>query len=816
MLVPLSWLREFVPQLTHSTAEIITVLDSLGLVVEGTDTVVSLNPRAARVDETVDGAAQQLAGVITCEVVAIRPHPNADKVRLIDVRTVDGADPLPQVACGAWNFKVGDRVPLATLGTVMPSGLKIEARKLRGEPSNGMLCSAPELGLGSDASGLMILPPETPLGVPIEQALGVLRDVVFDISVEANRPDAMSIRGVARDLAAKIGLPFTDPAVRDLSALSVAARNVDSVTAADLCDRLTTTILDGVRVGPSPAWVQSRLSAAGMRPISNVVDASNYVMLEIGIPSHAFDIDTLHGERIGVRWAAVGERVTTLDGKERALSDDGVIDGVIIDGGGTAVGIAAIMGGLATEVTDSTTRVLFEVAHWSPMAVARSAKKLGLRSEASARYERNADAEAVGATIVRFVEILRESCPDLKIVSHDDIRPGGKPAPRVVEVRTARVNLILGTALDDQTIGALLAPIGFVVSPLRSGVTAVTIPSWRTDATEEINVIEEIGRHYGYDRIERVVPLSPRVGRLSPRQHDRRAVRTLLTGAGLHEAWTTTLISATDVADAGLSTTGLVTLANPLVAEESVLRPSLLPGLLKALRYNATRRNPGIRLFETGRVFGEPRIRQIVPYERERLTVALAGDTDDAGSAKRLFEQLVSMLGVADGALELRASDGIAGLHPTRSALIIGAGTGFPLGSVGEVDPGVLARFGIDRRVGWFDVDLDNICSLPRRGQELQPISSFPSSDLDLAFVTPDAITVDVLAAALRRSAGEVCEKVQLFDVYRGQGVAVGSRSLAFRLRFVALDRTLSEQELANLRDACVAAGVAAGATLRS
>ncbi len=814
MLVPLSWLREFVPQLTQTPAEIIAVLDSLGLVVEGTDSVVSLSPGLA--GSAVDTNDLQLAGVITCEVVAIRQHPNADKVRLIDVRTAEGAEPGPQIACGAWNFTVGDRVPLATLGTVMPSGLKIEARKLRGEPSNGMLCSAPELGLGIDASGLMILPAGTPLGVPVERALGVTREVVFDLGVEANRPDAMSIRGVARDLAAKLGLGYTDPAALDLSVLEVPARNVDSITANDLCDRLTTTVIEGVRVGPSPAWVQARVSAAGMRPISNVVDASNYVMLEIGIPSHAFDIDTLVGERIGVRWAAAGERVVTLDGKERDLSNDGVTDGVITDGAGTAVGIAAIMGGLSTEVTDSTTRLLFEVAHWSPMAVARSAKKLGLRSEASARYERNADAEAVDAAIARFVQVLGESCPNLRVLAHDNIRPGGKPGPRVVDVRTSRVNLILGTSLDDETITTLLVPIGFEVAASAPGVSAVTIPSWRTDATEEINVIEEIGRHYGYDKIQRVVPLSPRVGRLSPRQRDRRAVRSLLTGAGVHEAWTTTLISVADVADASLPTDRLVTLANPLVAEESVLRPSLLPGLLKALRYNATRRNPDIRLFETGRVFGEPRVRQIVPYERERLSAVLAAEGDDAGSAKLLFERLVAMLGVADGAIELRASDSIAGLHPTRSALIIGAGTGFPLGSLGEVDPGVLERFGIDRRVGWFDVDLDNICGLPRRAQELQPISAFPSSDLDLAFVTPDTLTVDTLAAALRKAAGDVCESVQLFDVYRGQGVAAGSRSLAFRLRFVALDRTLSEQELAGLRDACVAAGTAAGAALRA
>jgi phenylalanyl-tRNA synthetase beta chain len=800
MLIPLSWLRELIPALDLGAAEVTTALDSLGLVVEG-------------VEHTGGG---DLSGVIVAEVVAIRPHPNADKVRLIDVRIADGAEPIPQIACGAWNFNVGDRVPLATLGTVMPSGLKIEARKLRGEPSNGMLCSGPELGLNSDAGGLMILPPTTPLGKPIQEALGVVADAVFDINVEANRPDAMSVRGVVRDLAGKLGLSFTDPVVRDLSLLNVPGRAVDTITALDLCDRLTTTVIEGVRVQPSPQWVQDRLNASGMRPISNLVDASNYVMLEMGIPSHAFDLDALANHRIGVRWATEGEKLTTLDGKERTLTTDGVTDGVIQDGNGVAVAIAGVMGGLTSEVTDGTTRLLLEIAHWTPMAIARTSKKLGLRSEASARYERNADAEAIQAAAVRFCEIVRETCPDLRVVAFDDVRPAGTPAPRIVRVRTDRVNLVLGTKLDDATVAQLLAPIGFTSVAVAAGLSDVTIPSWRTDATDEINVIEEVGRHFGYDNIERVVPVSPYVGRLSARQRDRRSVRSLLTGRGVHEAWTTTLIGEAEVRDAGLLTNKLVRLSNPLVAEEEVLRPSLLPGLLRALKYNANHRNASLRLFETGRVFGEPRVRQIVPYERERLSVVLARTGDDAATAKQLFAALCSMLGVIPTSIELRAADNIAGLHPTRSATIIGTGTGFPIGTLGEIDPGVLNAAGIDGRVGWFDVDLDNLCGLPRQATELALVSSYPSSDLDLAFVTPDAVTVETVAAALRTAAGNLGESVELFDVYRGKGVAEGSRSLAFRLRFVAPDRTLSEAELTALREACVASGAAVGATLRA
>ncbi len=804
MLVPLSWLRELVPQLTLTPAEITAALDSLGLVIEGV---------------THHGGGD-LVGVVSCEVVAIRPHPNADKVRLIDVRIAEGADPIPQIACGAWNFNVGDRVPLATLGTVMPSGMKIEARKLRGEPSNGMLCSGPEIGLSADASGLMILPIGTPLGLPIQDALGLKADVVFDVSVEANRPDAMSIRGVARDLAAKLGLSFVDPVNRDTSILNTASRGVDSITANDLCDRLTTTIIEGVHVGPSPMWVQDRLNLGGMRPISNLVDASNYVMLEMGIPSHAFDIDKLGGNRVGVRWAAAGETVVTLDGKERVLSNDGVTDGVIQDGAGVAVAIAGVMGGLATEVTDSTTRLLLEIAHWTPMAIARSAKKLNLRSEASARYERNADAEAIAAAAVRFCEIVRETCPNLKVVAFDDVRPGGVPSAKIVSVRTDRVNLILGTKLDDATIASLLRPIGFAVNAKGAGLNDVTIPSWRTDATEEINVIEEIGRHYGYDKIERVVPLSPHVGRLSDRQRDRRSVRRFLTGQGIHEAWTTTLIGEDEVAAAGLATDRLVKLANPLVAEEAVLRPSLLPGLLRALKHNTNHRNGSVRLFETGRVFSPPRVRQIVPYERERLAVVLALTNDSAATAKQVFVALCSMLGVLPVAIEFKASDltasALEGLHPTRSVSIVGSGTGFPLGTLGEVDPDVLAKAGIEGRVGWFDVDLENLCALPRQSAELKAVSAFPSSDLDLAFVTPDAVSADAVAVAIRNAAGDLCESVELFDVYRGKGVVDGSRSLAFRLRFVAPDRTLSDAELTTLRESCVAAGATVGAVLRS
>jgi phenylalanyl-tRNA synthetase beta chain len=774
MRVSLSWLRELVP-VTQTVEELTAAFDSLGLVVEGVEHVGGGN----------------LTGII--------------------------------IACGAWNFSEGDRIPLATLGTTMPNGMKIEARKLRGEMSNGMLCSGRELELSDDHDGIWILPKDTPLGVPITEALGLTPDVVFDLSVEANRPDAMSMRGVARDLGAKLGIVAKDPAegVYLKGVLDTPNRSVDTVSAPDLCDRLTTTIIEGVRVTESPAWVQDRLTMAGMRPISNLVDASNYVMLELGAPSHAFDLDKLAGQRIGVRWAHEGEQIVTLDGQTRTLSvgsanDDHARDGVIVDGNDVAIGIAAVMGGQSTEVSASTTRLLLEIAHWSPMAVARTSKRLNLRSEASARYERNSDAEVLTQAAVRFVEICRESCPDIRVTHFDNLLPNGFPEAKTVRVRTDRANLILGTSIDDATIIKLITPIGFKVTAVSAGQLDVTIPSWRTDCEAEINVIEEIGRHFGYDNIARVVPLSPMVGRLTQIQKDRRRLRSVLVGLGLNEAWTPTLIGEDELVSAGLPVDRLVRLSNPLVAEESVLRPSLTVGALRALRHNTNHRNAAVRLFESGHVFDTPRPRQIVPYEREHMAVALAGDGDDALSARRVFDALAHGVGVVPAAIEIVADDALPGMHPTRSARIIGAGTGFPIGAVGEIDPDVLARWGIERRVGWLWFDFEKLCGLPRHGLHLSAFSKYPSSDVDFAFVTPDTVPAAALLSALRNAAGDLCETVSLFDVYSGKGVVDGSRSLAVRVRLVAPDRTLADADLVKVREQCLAAASAVGATLRS
>ncbi len=799
MLLSRNWLNQFVDTTDKTTAELVDAFNELGLVVEGVETI-----------------GEGLDSIITAKVQGIRAHPQADKIRLIDVLRAEGQSETLQVCCGAWNFFEGDVVPLAPLGTTMPDGMLIERRKLRGEWSNGMLCSGRELKLSDDHEGIMRLPADTPLGIRIVDALGLDADVIFDLSVEANRPDAMSVRGVARDLAPKIGAVLKG-LTPTFSVASVAPSDVvrGTISATDLCDRLTTTVITGVVVGPSPAWVKTRISAAGMRPINNLVDASNLVMLELGIPSHAFDLDRLAGGRIDVRWATTDERLATLDGIERLLSPAGWRDGVIADSNGVAQGIAAIMGGQTSEVGDSTTSLLLEVAHWVPMCIARSSKRLGLRSEASARFERGTDPAAIPLAVERFVDIVAETCPSMQVTSFDDV--GTNRGERSsVRVRTSRVNLVLGTALSGDVIVKLLNPIGFTTTRTTDpDVTDVMVPSWRPDATAEVDVIEEVGRHFGYGNIERRVLTNVRVGQLTPSQRARRLIGDVLVANACDEVWTASFLSAADLERVN-HRGGTVALANPLVAEESILRPSLIPGLLRVLGHNANHRNPSMRVFELGHVFETPMPNQIVPYERDVLGVAFAADGDDARTAVRALETLIQALDLNPAAVEVRMKE-VAGLHPTRGARVVGSGTGFNLGSVGEIDPEVARSWGVDRRVGVLVLDVESFIGLPRRASTVASFSRFPSSDIDLAFVVDEAVPAAHVADALRVAGGSLLQTVHLFDVYRGDRVPTGSRGLTYRLRFVDPTKTLTDTDVAAVRAECIEqVAKATGATLRS
>ena len=771
MKVLLSWLREFAP-IEGDPADLGEQLSGLGLAVE------SIKP-----------IGEGLGGIVVARVLGLRPHPDADRIQIVDVDAGDGE--ALQVCCGAFNMSVGDLVPLATLGCVMPDGMEITRRRMRGEWSNGMLCSPVEIGLGDDGEGILVLDGDHAPGLPLAEALEMGADVLFDIEVNPNRPDAMSVAGVARDLAARQGAPFSlpEPAVAE-TGLDATDRLSVEILDPDLCGRFAVRVLDGVGIQASPRWLANRLTALGMRPINSVVDVSNYVMLELGQPSHTYDLAKLAGAGFRVRRAVDGETIETLDGVTRTLTS---ADGVVADSDDMVVGIAGVMGGASTEIGGDTTSVALEMAWWDPASIAASARRLGLRSEASARFEKGADPEVADLAMRRFAELLADTGATLAPGMVD--ARGNTPERETILVRTGRVNGILGTDLTRDRIGELLGPIEFTAVPNGDDLD-VDIPSFRPDSTTEIDVIEEVARMHGYTGIARTRPRSMLTGALSRRQVDRRTVRTAMIGLGLDEVMPVPFLAPGDLERAGLDADG-ITVTNPLVAEESVMRSSLRPGILKTLAYNASHRLAGLGLFEVGHVYRHPEASQPLPDEREYLAVALAGR--DAGDAVGVWSALADALAARDYAL---VADVVAGLHPTRTARIeVG---GVPVGHVGEVDPGVLDAFDVPERVGWLEVDLDTLLGVPHGDTPYQQVSRYPSSDIDLAFEVDDAVPASAVERCLREAAGDLLARLSLFDVFRGAPVGDGSRSLAFTLRFQAVDRTLTDAEMVDVRRRCI------------
>jgi phenylalanyl-tRNA synthetase beta chain len=803
MRAPLSWLRDYAP-LDASIERLTDVLSELGLVVDGV--------------EEVGGG---LADVVVAKVLAIRPHPDADRIRLVDVDPGDGG-PL-QIVCGAWNFREGDLVPLAPVGAVLPGDFAIARRKMRGEVSNGMLCSATELRMDDDpeaAKGLMILEPDlAPPGTPLVEALHLPPpDVVFDLDITPNRPDALCMAGVARDLAAALGEEWGWPAEPGPVAVDpqLAGASI-TVESGDLCPRFTGTLLEGVPDGSSPEWMARRLTLAGMRPINAVVDVSNYVMLDLGQPNHAYDQERLGGGGILVRRGHEGERLTTLDAVERVLSPD---DCVICDADGVAVGVGGVMGGASAEIGEATNRVLLECAYFDPAAVARTGNRLGLHSEARTRFERGVDPGIAERAVERFCALLASIAggEGLRRGPVTDARDPSLPESPVIGLRTARVGALLGIEIDGPAIEGLLTPLGFTCAPVDGGFE-VSVPTWRLEVSREIDLVEEVARMWGYQRIERTVPAGAgqRSGGLNDRQRERRHIRQVLSGAGLYEAWTTTFLAPGDLERAGLDGSA-VEVENPLDRSESLLRTSLRPGLLKALRFNVDRQLDDLALFEIGRVFHLPEEGGIRPGESEHAAVALLppvatvkDDTAAVRAAVRVWQWLAVSLRLADPGVEAAA---VAGLHPGRSAqLKVGDAV---VGEVGEVDPDVVAAYGLSGRVGWLRVSLDDLAAAARRPKLAVDVSRFPASDIDLAFVVGDDVPASSLLSAVGAAGGELVEDVSLFDVFRGPSLGQGKRSLAVRIRARAMDRTLSDAELGGLRQKLIDAAEQLGAVLRT
>jgi phenylalanyl-tRNA synthetase beta chain len=752
--------------------------------------------------ESVDHVGTPVKGVVTAQVLRLEKHPDAAKVTRVYVDAGDGVE--RHVWCGATNMQAGDVVPLATLGTTMPDGRVITQRGILGIDSEGMLCSGTEIGLSSDGSGLLILPKGTALGRDVYEALGVDSDVVFDLDVTRNRPDCTGYLGVARDLAAGMGKSLTLPRI-DQSETGKSLSVSVAISAPERCSRFTVQVMSGISITQSPDWIARRLARAGMRSINNVVDVSNLVNLELNQPNHAYDFDSVKDGFI-VRLARDGEQFTTLDAVERTLSAG---DLLICNAQDKPVGIAGIMGGLESEVTDATTSIAVEIAYFEPDAVRATSTRLALRTEASLRFERGVDPFGADFALARFAELLRITCPNLVVHSGaTDARTDALPQQvRTTELRLNTIKRVLGIDVTAQGLEDVIAPIGFTIAKSATdGSVVVGIPSWRNDCNSEIDIVEEVARHYGYDNLGKIVPTSPVHGRLSDMQKRRRLLREIVVSLGASEAMPNPFLAPGELTKVGLSEDNALRLANPLVAEESVLRTSLLPGMLKSIAYNQSHRIRDISLFEIGHVY--PQGNGILPDEFESLCIMVAGA--DASIAMDMWSQVSAGLGIG---AQLSQDQPPAGYHATRSAQLKRGKV--ELGAVGEIDPTVLANAGIVGRVACLEVNLSVVLSEVPKPQSAQLVSKFPSSDFDLAFVVVNTVSAATMVKAIRQAGGNLLVDIALFDIYRGKGVSDDARSLAYRLRLQAPDRTLTDVEVSEVRAKCISAAEKLGATLR-
>ncbi|MFL5737506.1 MAG: phenylalanine--tRNA ligase subunit beta [Actinomycetota bacterium] len=787
MKVVLSWLREFCP----------TDLDA-------DDLADRLTANGVKVEDVL-WPWRGLSGVVAARVVDVRDHPQSEKLCL--ARVNDGSTEH-EVVVGVRNMRPGDLVPYAPPGSRVPAlEQALGRREIRGVASEGMLCSPSELAISTNHEGILILPEGLAPGSDLKAALG-LDDAVFDIEIEPNRPDLMSVYGVARETSIATGAPLVEPETTVTEA-EEKAENEASVEVRDpeRCPRYVARVIRGVEERSSPIVAQARLSASGMRPISSVVDATNYVMLEIGHPLHPFDLDLLAEGTVVVRRAADRETLATLDGTERVLSSDDLL----IADREKGIAIAGVMGSAAAEVSERTRVVLLESAYFEPRAIMRTRRRIDLSTEASQRFERGADPEAPPRAADRAARLIVEWSGGSVLAGAIDV--GGAPARRRVRIRPARASLVLGREITASAARVDLEKASMRVSGSEDELEA-EVPGFRVDVFREEDLIEEIARVEGYDKVGSTLPPVRQAGALGPTQEVRRRIRFAAVAAGLREIRSLSFASAEDLDIFGGEP---VRIANPLSAEEGFLRTSLLPGMLRALSRNLARQQPGASLFEVGKVFapGDP------VQERERLAIAMTGSATgswhDAERALDFFD-LKGALEAFLGGIGTSGSSLDGGLdrpfHPGRSAtVVVGSAR---VGSMGELHPRVAAAFDLPGRVAVAELDVAGLA-----GEAvtfvLRNVPRFPPVRRDLAFVLGANVPAAEVERAIREAGGDLVAELRLFDVFTGAPVAEGKRSLAFAVGFRAPDRTLTDAEV----DEAVAAIVARltsgfGAELRS
>ncbi|MET8568319.1 phenylalanine--tRNA ligase subunit beta [Streptomyces sp. NPDC004783] len=837
MRIPLSWLREYVDlPATETGRDVQAKLISAGLEVE-----------------TVEQLGADLKGpLVVGQVLTIEELEGFKKpIRFctVDVGRANGTGEPQEIVCGARNFAVGDKVVVVLPGATLPGGFSISARKTYGKTSHGMICSSDELGMGDDGThGIIVLPPETEVGKDAIELLELV-DEVLDIAVTANRGDCLSIRGVARETAIAYGLPLRDPALLDVPGPNAYGYPVKISDPAG-CDRFTARTVTGLSAeARSPIWLQRRLQKVGMRPISLAVDVTNYVMMELGQPLHAYDRSLVQGT-IGVRRAAEGEKIVTLDGVERKLHAE---DLVITDDRGP-IGLAGVMGGADTEIADhddpdkGTSDVVIEAAHFDAVSVARTARRHKLSSEASRRFERGVDPRAAAAAAQRTVDLLVLLAGGTAEAGVTEI--SAPTAPRTLSMPADHPDKVAGVEYGRETVVRRLQEVGCDV--YGQDELIVTVPSWRPDLTDPNDLAEEVIRLEGYENLPSTLPRPPAGRGLTARQRLHRRVGRALAGAGYVEAPNYPFVSERVFDQLGLDADDparrVVKLVNPLSDEEPALRTSLLPGLLGALRRNDGRGSHDLALFETGLVFhprDERRVAANLPVDRRpseedlaaldaalpeqprHVAVVLAGAREQAGwwgkgrpadwadaieAARTVARETGADLGIRKGQY--------GPWHPGRCAelFVTVDGEERVIGHAGELHPRVVKALGLPARTCAAELDLDALERVGDGTPQAPGISTFPVATQDVALVVDAFVPAAEVEAALREGAGELLESIRLFDVYdNAEQLGEGRKSLAYALRFRAGDRTLTVDEASAARDAAVAlAGERVGAVLRS
>jgi phenylalanyl-tRNA synthetase beta chain len=779
MKVSLKWLKEYV-DITLPPAEVADRLTMVGLEVKGM--------------QVIGGSWDN---IVVGQILAVNRHPNADRLSL---PTVNLGTEQATVVCGAPNLKVSDKIAFARVGAQLIDGhtgeiVRLKSAKIRGVVSSGMVCSEKELGISDKHEGIMVLPADAPVGMPLADYLG---DVIFNLEVTPNRPDCLSVIGIAREVAALTGqkIRLAEVSYREVEA-PVAQQVAVEIVAPDLCPRYCATLIKGVKIAESPSWMQQRLLASGMRPINNIVDITNYVMLEYGQPLHAFDYERIRGKKIIVRRAKSGERVFTLDGAERELSPDMLV----IADAEWAVAVAGVMGGANSEVADSTTSILLEAANFNPASIHYTGRTLKLPSEACMRFERGIRPELTVPALRRATQLIAQLAGGEVAKGMVDVYPGRRE-PEAISLTTAEVKRVLGVEFSREQIAQTLSALGFECQAHSATEVLVTPPWWRSDAHLPVDLVEEVARITGYDKIPTTL-LSQSIPRQNPSPILKleREVRQCLTGYGFQEAISPSLVGlemlrklspeSHEVKPAPLR------LSNPMSAEQEYLRPSLRANLLAILAANRRFEEGGIRLYELGKVYA-PRPKDL-PEERSVLCGVISGpkiekwwrggeEAADFFDTKGVVEGLLGQSGVT--AIFEPGSD--ESLHSSQQAAVVVSGR--KLGVVGEVHPKVRENFEIAEPAYLFEIDLAALVPFVTVQRTFKQIPRFPAVVRDIALVVGAEVTHRRVLDIIRTFS--LVERVALFDVYSGEQVPLGKKSLAYRITFQSPNQTLTDEEV--------------------